>query len=192
MSRRPKARDRVSELIRVKAGELEANPSNWRRHPAHQRAALRALLREIGYADALLARRDGDRLVLVDGHLRKSLDPDQEVPVLVLDIDEQEADKLLATLDPIASLATADPGALADLLLRVRSDSRAVSDLLAGLRRSAGLLLRELLVDPDEAPPLPRRPRTRPGDLYTLGEHRLVCGDATSGRDLGALMGEEL
>src|SRR5439155_10354071 len=100
--------DRVIELIRVRAVDLEPNPRNWRRHPPRQRAALRGLLRDIGYADALLARRDGDRLVLIDGHLRQSLDPDQVVPVLVLDVTESEADTLLASLDPLAALATAD------------------------------------------------------------------------------------
>ena len=46
-------------------------------------AALRGILGEIGYADALLARRDGEGLVLIDGHLRRSLDPDQLVPVVL-------------------------------------------------------------------------------------------------------------
>jgi hypothetical protein len=95
-------RDRVIGLVRVKAKDLVPNPANWRRHPERQRAALRGLLRQIGYADALLARRDGDRLVLVDGHLRQGLDPEQVVPVLVLDLDEREAEILLATLDPLA------------------------------------------------------------------------------------------
>src|SRR6266540_6569644 len=109
-------RDRVVELIRVPASELLPNPANWRRHPDHQRAALRGLLRQIGYADALLARRDGGALVLIDGHLRQSLDPEQVVPVLVLDVDEAEADLLLATLDPLAGLAGANSDALRDLL----------------------------------------------------------------------------
>src|SRR6266496_4982710 len=113
---RPGVRDRVMELLRVRAGDLVANPGNWRRHPERQRAALQALLRDIGYADALLARREGDALVLVDGHLRQSLDPDQVVPVLVLDVSEEEADTLLATVDPLAALARPDPEALASLL----------------------------------------------------------------------------
>src|SRR5438094_10585893 len=132
-------RDRVVDLLRVRASDLAPNPANWRRHPDRQRSALRGLLRQIGYADALLARRDGDRLVLVDGHLRQSLDPDQVVPVLVLDLDESEAEVLLLTLDPLAAMATPDPVALSDLLERVEASSAAVRELLASLARSAGL-----------------------------------------------------
>src|SRR2546427_11172115 len=79
-----KVRDRVVELVRVRAGDLGANPGNWRRHPERQRAALRGLLRDVGYADALLPRGDGRALGLIDGHLRKSLGPDQGVPGRVL------------------------------------------------------------------------------------------------------------
>src|SRR5712692_9387382 len=92
---RRKVRDRVVELVRMRAGDLTPNPRNWRTHPPRQRAALRGVLRQIGYADALMVRREGDRLVLVDGHLRASLDPEQIVPVLVLDLEEAEADVLL-------------------------------------------------------------------------------------------------
>ena len=45
-------RDRIKELRRVRAGDLMSNPKNWR----VQRATLQGLLREIGYADAILAR----------------------------------------------------------------------------------------------------------------------------------------
>ncbi len=102
-------RDRIRELRRVAAHDLLANPKNWRRHPKAHAEALRGLLAEVGYADALLARELPDgRLMLIDGHLRKDTTPDAIVPVLVLDLDEAEADKLLLTLDPLASLAEAD------------------------------------------------------------------------------------
>jgi len=78
--RRTGVRNRIVDLQFVRAGELDPNPRNWRRHPPEQRRALQALLREIGYADAVIARRDGPRLVLLDGHLRKGLDPDQVIP----------------------------------------------------------------------------------------------------------------
>ncbi len=56
-----KIRDRIKELRRVKASELSPNPRNWRTHPEGQQDALRGILAEIGYADAILARelKDG-------------------------------------------------------------------------------------------------------------------------------------
>jgi hypothetical protein len=180
-------RDRVVSLERVRAGDLEPNPANWRRHPPAQRQALRALLRQVGFADSLIARRDGDRLVLIDGHLRRSLDPDQMVPVQVVDLDEREAEVLLATLDPLAAMATADPEILAGLLERVEASSAAVKELLESLARGAGLPVMRPLVDPDHLPEAPE-PRTKPGDLWVLGSHRLVCADATDPRALARLM----
>jgi hypothetical protein len=182
-------RDRIVELIRVRAGELEPNPANWRRHPEEQRAALRGLLEEIGYADALIARRDGERLVLVDGHLRQSLDADQIVPVLVLDVTESEAETLLATLDPLAALAKPDAAALGALLERVEAADASVRQLLERLAHEAGLDP-ALPASPDDIPPAPP-PRTRAGDLWLLGEHRLLCGDATDPSDITRLMAGE-
>lgn len=126
-------RDRVVELRRVKASELVLHPGNWRRHPKAQRKAMLGVLKEIGYAGALLAREDADgKLHLIDGHLRADVTSTQEVPVLVLDVDENEARKLLAVYDPIGDLAVADQVALASLLdpLRESEDLAAlVSEL---------------------------------------------------------------
>jgi len=124
-------RDRIKELRRVPARQLRPHPKNWRRHPQTQHDALRGVLAEVGYAGALLARElpDGS-LQLIDGHLRAEVTPDQEVPVLILDLDEQEAAKLLALHDPLAELAEADKDVLADLLAQVETDSEAVQKLL--------------------------------------------------------------
>ena len=45
----------------------------------------------------------------------------------------------------------------------------------------------EGLTDPDDAPPLPDNPVTRPGDVWVMGKHRLLCGDSTSVDDLAKL-----
>ena len=149
-------RDRVVELRRVRARELVPNPKNWRRHPKAQAQALRALLGEIGNADALLTRKLPDgRLQLIDGHLRAETMPDEEVPVLLLNLNEAEADKLLLSLDPLAAMATADNQRLNDLLDTVRSDDPAVLALLDEIRAKEGLLLQELrdLADPERRCP---------------------------------------
>jgi hypothetical protein len=117
-------RDRIKELRRVKARDLLPNPKNWRRHPKMQADALRGLLAEVGYADALLARElPGGKLMLIDGHLRAETTPDMMVPVLVVDVNEEEADKLLLTLDPLAGLAQADVERIKELLATVTTDS---------------------------------------------------------------------
>jgi hypothetical protein len=133
-------RDRVKELRRVRAGDLVANPQNWRTHPKSQQDALRGILAEVGYADALLARElpDGS-LQLVDGHLRAETTPDQVVPVLVLDINAAESRKLLLSLDPLASMAETNRVALDDLLREVDTGSDALQELFAGLAHDAGL-----------------------------------------------------
>ena len=126
-------RDRIKELRRVKGSDLIPNPKNWRTHPVAQQDALRGVLAEVGYADALIARETPEGLMLVDGHLRAETTPDSEVPVLVLDIDEAEADLMLATLDPLAAMAGRDEDRLGELLATVTSDNDTVNALLETL-----------------------------------------------------------
>jgi len=145
-------RDRIRELRRVKAGELRPHPKNWRTHPKAQQDALRGLLAEIGYADALLVRElpDGS-LELIDGHLRAETTPDMEVPVLVLDLDEKEAAKLLALHDPLTGLAEANDDALADLLAHVDTENEAVQAVLDAMISSPDEIAEDSA--PDGLPP---------------------------------------
>ena len=126
-------KDRIKELRRVKASELRANPKNWRTHPIAQREALEGILSQVGYADALIARETPEGLELIDGHLRAETTPDAKVPVLILDINEEEADLMLATLDPLASMAGRDDMKLRELLESVESNADGINELLNGL-----------------------------------------------------------
>jgi hypothetical protein len=138
-------RDRIKELRRVPARELRPNPRNWRTHPESQRDALRGVLADIGYADALLARElDDQSLELVDGHLRAETTPDAMVPVLVLDVTQEEADKILLTLDPLAALAGTDQQRLDDLLSTTKFSSPQLEQMLDELAREAAAAQREL------------------------------------------------
>ena len=126
-------RDRVKELRRVPASELRANPKNWRTHPPAQEAAMRGILEDIGFADAMIARETDDGLELIDGHLRQEVMGDQPVPVLIVDVTEEEADKMLLTLDPLAAMAGRDEERLNELLETVTSDNATVNALLQTL-----------------------------------------------------------
>jgi DNA modification methylase len=181
-------RDRIVELRRVPASALQPNPKNWRTHPAKQKAALSGLLKEIGYADALLARElPGGQLQLVDGHLRKETTPNETVPVLVLDLTEAEADKLLATLDPLAGWAGRDDGALKALLATVATDDAGLAKLLQELGKDASQLG---ATDPDTETQ-PEDTDIKLGELFELGAHRLMCGDSTKLEDVAALLNGE-
>jgi site-specific DNA-methyltransferase (adenine-specific) len=188
-------RDRIKELRRVRASELVPHPKNWRRHSRAQAEVLKGLLAEIGYAGALLARELSDgRLMTIDGHLRAETTPDMEVPVLILDVTEEEADKILLTLDPVAAMAEGDQAAVEALLETVRTDSLAVASLF---ERIAGETAWLALNDPQQVVEVPARIDkaaelrvkwgTAPGQAWQAGPHKLVCGDCRDKAVVGRL-----
>ena len=134
-----KIRDRIKELRRVKASELLPNPRNWRTHPTEQADAMRGILAEVGYADAVLARETPEGLMLIDGHLRAEVTPDADVPVLVLDVNEAEADLILATHDPLAAMAEANQQQLGELLATLETDSDELQAMLDELAAEHGI-----------------------------------------------------
>lgn len=203
----PAIRDRIIDFRRVPASDLLPSPRNWRTHSESQRKALQGVLDEIGYADALLARELPDgRLELVDGHLRKDVTPNQVVPVLVLDLTEEETGKVLLTLDPLAAMASADKDALEALLRSVQTGSEAVAEMLAGLAQENGIIPglngQAPPEDPgpqvDRAAELQAKWKTASGQLWTIPSktvpgkaHRLLCGDSAKAEDVGRVMGGE-
>src|SRR6516162_8983360 len=99
-------RNRIKAHRKVRAGDLVPHEWNFRTHPDSQRAVLAGIYQEVGFVRSLLAFELPDgRLKLIDGHLRRDIDPDMEVDVEVLDVTEEEARKLLLSIDPLAELA---------------------------------------------------------------------------------------
>ncbi|MCA9015563.1 MAG: ParB N-terminal domain-containing protein, partial [Planctomycetaceae bacterium] len=80
-----KLKDRIKSFRRIKASLLKRNPKNWRIHTEPQHAALRAILKEVGFASACLVRdcKNGT-FELIDGHLRADIAEEEKVPCLIL------------------------------------------------------------------------------------------------------------
>jgi DNA modification methylase len=189
--------NRIKELRQVKASELLPNPKNWRTHPTEQADALRGVLSEIGYADALIAYETPNGLMLIDGHLRAETTPDMEVPVLITDLNEEEAGMLLLTLDPLASMAEANEDMLRMLQESVEIENQALQDMIAGINSLDDITdlidsINEGLTDPDDIPDEPEATWVQRSDLFQLGEHRLLCGDSTNEADVALLMNSKL
>jgi hypothetical protein len=100
-------------------------------------------------------------------------------------VTEEEALKLLATVDPLSAMATGDGEMLRSVLEQARLQDDAlramVQDLLPPLDPNAGLC------DPDDVPEPPDEATTQRGDLWILGDHRLLCGDSSSVEDVDRL-----
>jgi hypothetical protein len=156
-------RNRIVERQMLRPGDLLDHPGQWRDHTDAQAQAMAGILREVGIASTLKAwrsERAGGGLVTWDGHLRKSLDPDLEWPVDILDITDAEADYLLSVFDPVSAMATADAGALDALLSSVQSGDAAVMAMLAKLGEDAGIFPPDFEpVDMSEQPRLDEKKR---------------------------------
>ena len=151
--------------------ELVANDSNWRTHTQTQRHALASVLNEVGLVQSVVVNTTTGRLV--DGHLRVELAKAQgqpTIPVVYVELSEEEERIVLATLDPIGAMATADRERLAELLQGI--DNPDLGGLLEAVARANHLALdfgSAGLTDPDEVPEPPVEPISKPGDLWTVG-----------------------
>lgn len=190
-------RDRITDLKRIKASDLAPHPKNWRTHPREQRDALRGVLAEIGIADALLVRETKTGYQILDGHCRAEETPDTEWPCLVVDLTDEEAEKLLATHDPIAAMAEADAEVLRELLAGVETENDAVAKMLEAMEREAGIGLPsdEFQEAPeaqvDKAEELRSAWGVKRGQIWRCGRHRVMCGDSTHAGDVDRLLGGE-
>jgi hypothetical protein len=138
-------RNRIKHHRRVRAGELLPHELNPRIHSDIQRETLAALYEEVGFARSLLAYELPDgKLKLIDGHLRRDLDPDMEVDVEVLDVTDDEARTLLLSIDPLAQLAGYDADLLDELRRITETDSEQLRQLWAAIDRTDKELRRDL------------------------------------------------
>jgi DNA modification methylase len=186
-------RNRIAGHGEEAPDQLLANPHNWRLHGATQQHALTSVLGEVGLVQSVIVNRTTGRLI--DGHLRVELAKAQgqpTIPVVYVELSEDEERVVLASLDPISAMATADREKLSQLLSGI--DDPDLAELLDSVARANRIALdfgSTGLTDPDDIPEPPEVPITTPGTLWHLGAHRLMCGDSTRRDDVQRLMAGE-
>jgi hypothetical protein len=141
--------------------QLLANPLNARVHPKSQQDALSTVLEKVGIVQQVVVnQRSG---FVVDGHLRIGLalrTGQKTIPVLYVDLSDDEERIVLASLDSISAMAGIDDEKYADLLQSIESEDAAIAELVKQLAKEE----RVPLEDVEETPP--------PSDMVTCPE----CG----------------
>jgi DNA modification methylase len=184
-------------IRRVPLDALHLDPSNAREHPPENLEAIAASLKHFGQAEPLVVQKKTGRVIGGNGRLvaMRKLGW-RECDVVEVEVDDLTATALGIALNRTSDLAAWNDETLAKLLQELRAE-----DALEGVGYSEediDALLRELerdlpvteLDDPGPGAP-PAEPVTRPGDLWVLGDHRLLCGDSTKPEDVERVMGKD-
>lgn len=174
---------------RVPLESIHHDPSNARSHPERNLAEIEHSLAHFGQVEPLVVQKSTGKVIGGNGRLTamKKLGW-KECSIVELDVDNAQATALGIALNRTADLAEWDNETLATLLESLRQDD--ALDLTGFDSDELDALLEELTpkeVTEDEAPEPPANPVSRTGDLWLLGEHRVLCGDSTVKGDVERL-----
>jgi DNA modification methylase len=176
----------------VPIGELVPFPKNPRKNEEAIPKVVDSIKR-FGWTNPVLARRE-DKVVIA-GHTRleaaKKLGLDK-VPVIWLDLDPVSARLYNLADNKLGEFSQWDDDLLAGILRELQQEDEA-GLAIAGFGEDAlQAILEETKprggTDPDDAPAAPEESWVKPGDLFLLGKHRLLCGDSTKPNDVARLM----
>ena len=188
------------EITHLPIGELRPDPANPRRISDDELESLTRSIREFGLIDPIIARRENK--VVIGGHQRllaaRKLGI-KKVPVVLVDLSEDQAHLLNLALNKISGSWDQE------LLARLLADLNEVSDVDLTLSGFSEDELQKHLKSLDSREKKERletfdldaameaaqaAPVAHTGELWLLGEHRLLCGDSTDSGDVARLMGE--
>jgi site-specific DNA-methyltransferase (adenine-specific) len=177
----------------VPIGKLTRYPGNARRGDIE---AIRASIRRHGQYRALVVRDTSDQLVILAGnHTYDALQAEGHTVVRaeILTCDDADGQRINLADNRLAELGGYDDQALAELLESLDGDydgtgydEEDLNALLAGVQE-----LPAALTDPDDVPEAPTEPFSKPGDLWRLGPHWLLCGDSTDPESWNRLLGNQ-
>jgi len=172
------------KITQKKVTELIPYVNNSRTHSDTQVAQIAASIKEFGWTNPILV--DGTNGIIA-GHGRllaaRKLGY-KEVPTIELaDLTETQRKAYVIADNRLALNAEWDNDLLKiefDQLAELGFNLELTGFSLDEIEALTPIELNAGLTDEDEAPPIPLEPKTKPGDIYKLGKHRLMCGDSTS------------
>lgn len=180
-------------IRRVALDALHLDPSNAREHGDRNLETIRASLTRFGQAEPLVVHKGTGRVIGGNGRLVAMRDLGwTECDVVELDSDEVTATALGIALNRTAELAEWDMPTLGSLLESLRSEgalegvgfsTNELDELLESLEPDVDASTLE-----DDVQEPPEAATSRSGDLWVLGDHRLLCGDSASQGDVDRLL----
>ena len=175
--------------------QLQLDPNNARQHDERNIAAITTSLQQFGWRGVIVVRRKDKRVLAGNGRVvaARALGWTQ-APVLFTDDDNAQALLYALTDNRTAELATWDEERLAKIL-RDLDESGIDTSFLWSKHETEELLQHvgeydRTLTDEGPGEP-PEVPVARTGDLWVLGDHRLLCGDSTNLQDVLRVMDGE-
>lgn len=174
----------------VEIGTLKPNPKNPNKHSPEQIERLVKLIRSYGWRHPIIVSNQSGFVVVGHGRLEAAQAMGlSKVPVHLQDFESEEMEYGFMVADnAIALWADLDLAAINASVPELGPDFDL--DLLGIKDFVLEPADKEGLCDEDEIPERVEA-KTKTGDLYLLGDHRLLCGDATVGTDVERLMNGE-
>ena len=180
------------KITQKKVTELIPYVNNSRTHSDEQVAQIAASIKEFGWTNPILVD-GGNGIIAGHGRLLAARKLGHtEVPTIELkDLTKTQKKAYIIAANRLALNAGWDNEMLTIELNDLLEDGFALDILGFDPKEIAALLEPEVLeglTDEDAVPEVPEEPKTRLGDIYQLGNHRLMCGDSTSLSDVDTLM----
>lgn len=173
---------------RVPIDSVSLDPANVRRHGERNLATIKASLSRFGQQKPIVVDADG---IVRAGNgtwtAAKALGW-KEITVVRTALKGAEATAYAIADNRTAELAEWDDDALAQTLAALQIEDEALALDTGFDAKEIEALTAPDEVTEDEVPEPPADPITKPGDLWILGEHRLLCGDSTKAEDVERLM----
>jgi len=176
------------QITTTKITELSLDPSNVRKHSRRNLDAIKASLRKFGQQKPIVV--DAKGIVLAgNGTLTAAQELGwTEIQIVRTELAGVEATAFAIADNRTAELAEWEEDKLSQVLQSLKVED---ADLLAATGYDPAEVdkMSKAEVTEDEVPEPPAEPITKAGDLWILGEHRVLCGDSTKAEDVERLMG---